>query len=319
MKKVTFILLLISEISFGQVPDPIPNTYVNDLSGKLTTEQLHNLNESILAIEKKSSVQIAIILLDKLPDNLTIEDYALQVGRKWHVGNAANGLVYVAAISQRKQRLEVARNLEHQITDLAALQLTDNIKPYFRSQDYYGGINALLNGIDEKLTPILKEQTALGEAELKKKEDQDVTGWGWVIFWFAIGASLTWIVFIYRRNKAKQIQKSYDDLIKANQPSKGYDYGSGVIAAGVGGITAASAAYLLSKNKERRSSYTPPIIDTDDDTYKRSTYTPPSTSYSSPSSNNDSSYGNWGSGSSDSGSSSSSDSGYSGGGSSNDW
>lgn len=318
MKKITFILLLISVISFGQVPDPIPNTYVNDLSGKLTTEQLHSLNESILAIEKKSSVQIAVILLNKLPDNLTIEDYALQVGRKWHVGNAANGLVYVASISQRKQRLEVARNLEHQITDVAALQLTDNVKPFFRNQDYYGGINALLSGINEKLTPILKEQTALGEAELKKKEDQDATGWGWVILWFVIGASLTWMVFIYRRNKAKQIQKSYDDLIKANQPRSNHDYGAGIIAAGAGGIAAASAAYLLSKSRERRSTYTPPPTTDTDDTYKRSSYTPPSTSYNSPSSN-DSSYGNWGSGSSDSSSSSSSDSGYSGGGSSNDW
>lgn len=315
MKKVIFLLLLIPTLSFGQIPDPKPNTYVNDLSGKLSSEQLHTLNESILAIEKKSSVQIAVVLMDKLPDNMSVEDYSLEIGRKWHVGNAANGLVYVAAISDRKQRLDVARNLEHQITDVAALEITNSIKPFFRNQDYYGGLNQLIKGIDEKLNPIVAEQKQLGAAELQKKEDENASWW-WLIIGAITLSSMALIAYRINIKKQKLLEKEYEDLKKANTPSNNYGLSSIATGVGVGAITGAYTAALLRKREEKRNTYTPPITDTDD-TYTRSSYTPPSTSYSSPSSN-DSSYGNWGSGSSDSGSSSS-DSGYSGGGSSNDW
>lgn len=340
MQKLIFLLLFIPVLSFGQVPDPIPNTYINDLTGKLTADQVHNLNESILAIEKKSSVQIAVILLDNLPASMSIEDYSLEVGRKWHVGNAANGLVYVAAISERKQRLEVARALEYQITDMEAQELTNSVKPFFRQQDYYGGINKLLDGISRQLDPVLKEQLALAKKELDKKNEQSSPVFIWLIWLLGSGGTVT-VLLLRRRKKAREQQQRE----RQDDEQKRAELTELIANLNVPPLHTA-APPLYASTSPTRNTITPVIIAddivrrkqredqdereeeerrrrraSDDSNSSFSSSSSSDSSSSSSSSSNDSSYGNWGSGSSDdsSSSSSSSSSDFSGGGSSNDW
>lgn len=295
-------LLIIPVVCFCQVPDPMPNTYVNDLSGVLSAEQVHTLNEKILAIENKSSVQIAVIVLNKLPDNMAIEDYALEVGKKWHVGNAKNGLVYVAAIDQHKQRLEVAGNLEGDIPDIEALHITDNIKPFFRNKDYYGGIDELLNGINQRIDPVIKQQMALAAAEQEKKNENTKQGFITFFLWLlSLGVAFIFVRFVILRNyfKAKKEKREQEEE-KERQERYSIPINP-LLAAGAG---YAAGSYSRPSNDNYVA---PPSYDSGR-----------SSSGSSSSGSDSSSYGNWGSGSSDSGSSSS-DSGFSGGGSSNDW
>lgn len=293
MKKLLLLLLLLPVLVFAQVPDPLPNTYVNDLATVLNAEQIHNLNEKILSIEKKSSVQIAVILINELPANMEIDQYALEVGRKWHVGNANNELVYVAAINQRKQRLEVAGNLEGDIPDVTTLEITDNVKPFFRNKDYYGGINELLDGINKRVDPVIKEQLKLAAAEQEKKNENTKQGFITFFMWLlSLGVLFVIVRFVFLRNylKAKREKKEADE-----EKERQRDY-SIPLAAGLGGYVAGR--------------YSRPTYNNNDN------YIPPSTNnYSSGSSSSSSSYGSWGSGSSGSDSSS----GFSGGGSSNDW
>lgn len=311
------LLLLLPLFSAAQIPDPKPNTYVNDLAGTLTPAQVQLLNDSILAIEKRSSVQIAVILVDKL-DGISIEDYAIGVGRKWHVGNAANGLVYVVSIQDRKQRLEVARALQFEITDYTAMQLTDQMKPFLREKDYYGGIALLLKGISEKLNPILQQQKALAKAEMDKKNANDANGllWFMVIGVAVIGASV-WLVIYWQRRKEKAEQNEREQRENAQRTE-----------------AHSEIAIINQVNALRRKHKLPPMPVDRIPPY--SPYIPPTPSpviydaplparytRDEPSKSDDSSYGNWGSGSSsgsDSGSSSSdSSSGYDGGGASNDF
>ena len=301
MKKLLLFLLLIPTLLLGQVPDPIPNTYVNDLSKVLSTEQLHNLNEKILNIEKKSSVQIAIILINELPANIEIDQYTLEVGRKWHVGNAKNVLVYVAAINQHKQRLEVANNLQGDIPDIEALHITDNIKPFFRNKDYYGGINELLDGINKRVDPIIKEQLKLAAIEQEKKDENTKQGFFTFFMWLlSFGLLFVLVRFVFLRNyfKAKREEKEAEEERQNNL--------SIPLVAGL-----AAGSYLSRRRDPEPDSYIPPLSTPSNDIGSNS-------DDSSSNSDDSSSYGNWGSGSSDSGSSSS-DSGFSGGGSSNDW
>lgn len=293
--KQLFLLLLLPATLIAQIPDPQPNTYVNDIANALTDYQEQKINELVRQLEKKYSVQLAVVLLADLPANYGIEDYAREIGRKWHVGNARNGLVYVAAINQRKQRLEVAANLEGLIPDAKALHLTDHIKPFFRSKDYAGGLLNMVKEIDELINPEAQEQRKLAEAEKQKMADKEFGVFLTVIFWlFGIGAFILIIAWILYRRKKKS---------KPEEPV----YKPSLIAARYTGSSNYVAPVIVNNESNYSSS--------NNNDYSSGRVSSGSDYGSSSSSSSD--YGNWGSGSSDS--SSSSDSGYSGGGSSNDW
>lgn len=285
-------LLLLPAITLAQIPDPLPNTYVDDLAGVLTTYQVGKINEQVHQLETKYSVQLAIVLVGDLPTNYEIEDYAREIGRKWHVGNARNGLVYVAAINQHKQRLEVAANLEGLIPDITARHLTDNIKPFFRNKDYATGLLNMVKEIDDLINSEAQEQRKLAEEERNKKSDNTLLI-GLLLIVCFIGP---WIiaVWIINRRKKKRITP---------EPK----YSPSTIASRYAGSSNYVAPVIVNNENNYSSGYSK--SDDDDRPSYRS-----SSSDSGSSSNSD--YGNWGSGSSDSGSS---DSGFSGGGSSNDW
>lgn len=309
MKQLLFLLIVLPALCFGQIPEPMPNTYVNDFSGTLKENEVAMLNKIIFEMEKRTSVQIAIVLVNKLPENMEIDQYTLEIGRKWHVGNAHNGLVYVAAIEQRKQRLEVADNLQGDIPDMIAYKITNDIKPFFRNKDYYGGISELLNGISKRVDPVKKEQlwlAAIEQEKINKKNGEIMIA---VLLWLFGGA----IIFLFVRvvvlrnyfNKKRQEREAKEEADRKIRSSAFSDIAWPSVVA----LAAGTAGYMARKRSDKK-----------DEPYTPTPYTPPSDDYTSKrnrsSSDDSSSYGNWGSGSSDD---SSSFSGFSGGGASNDW
>lgn len=151
MKSFLILLLLIPFFSLAQIPDPKPDTYINDYTNHLSRDETYQLNQRILQLEKQTTVQLAVLLIDNLPDNMSLEDYAREVGNKWKVGISHNGLVYVAVLKARRQRLEVARNLEGTITDVAAANIIDELRPFLQQQDYYGAIGQLITQLEQHL------------------------------------------------------------------------------------------------------------------------------------------------------------------------
>lgn len=143
--------LFFSLAATAQVPDPLPDTYVNDHTQLLTPAQIQDLNEQLYQVEQKTSIQVAILLINELPENMAIEDFARKVGNQWKVGNNYNGVVYVAVLGARRQRLEIARNLEGQIPDATAAAIIDQLVPYLRQQDYYQALATLIAQINYHL------------------------------------------------------------------------------------------------------------------------------------------------------------------------
>jgi uncharacterized membrane protein YgcG len=317
--KHLLLLLLLPCVCIAQIPDPKPGTYVNDFTRLLDKAEIDRINIAINEVEKKYSVQIAVVLLNDLPANYNIEDYAREVGRKWHVGNARNGLVYVAAIKQRKQRLEVSANLEGSIPDITAKRLTDNVKPFFRNQAYGSGIMNLIKEINTVLDPVKEEQQQLGAQELSKKQESNILiVAGLVLCVLGVIAGVAFFMERRRRRQEKQLEEIRNKhRAEEREIAKAYReklYAERLKDEKLSKLRQAySAPSKINENKKEQKNkeednYTPPIIPIPD-------VTP---TYKSPKSDDNSSdYGNWGGGSSDT--TSSSDSGFSGGGSSNDW
>jgi uncharacterized protein len=151
MLKLILFILICPLLCIGQIPTPKPDTYVNDFTETLHPYEIQRLNEQLLVLEKESTVQMAVLLIDNLPANMTIEDYARTVGNTWKVGNKYNGLVYVAVLEERKHRLEVARNLEGAMPDITAFQIIESLKPYLREKQYYTALQLLISKVSSHL------------------------------------------------------------------------------------------------------------------------------------------------------------------------
>lgn len=144
-------LLFVSFLSVAQdIPArPNPPRLVNDLANILSPQEEQQLERELVAFDDSTSNQIAIVIVNTLGD-YPIEEYAVKLFREWGVGNKKNnnGVVLLAAIQDRKVRIEVGYGLEGAIPDITANYIIeDDIKPNFRSGDYYEGLSKAAHSI----------------------------------------------------------------------------------------------------------------------------------------------------------------------------
>lgn len=144
-------LLFVSFLSVAQnIPArPNPPRLVNDLANILSPQEEQQLERELVAYDDSTSNQIALVLVNTL-DEYPIEEYATKLFREWGIGNKKNnnGVVLLAAIQDRKVRIEVGYGLEGAIPDITAGHIIENdIKPNFKSGDYYEGLSKAAHSI----------------------------------------------------------------------------------------------------------------------------------------------------------------------------
>jgi uncharacterized protein len=151
--KIAFasVLLFVSLLTSAQnIPArPNPPRLVNDFAGVLSPAEVQQLEAQLVAYDDSTSNQIAIVLVNTLND-YPIEEYALKLFREWGVGNKKtnNGIVILAAIADRKIRIEVGYGLEGAIPDITTNHIIQNdIVPSFRSGDYFDGLSKAAGNI----------------------------------------------------------------------------------------------------------------------------------------------------------------------------
>lgn len=121
-----------------------PTKLVNDYTNTLSAAQLAQLEQKLVAFDDSSSTQIAIAVLKSVGD-YDINEYTLELGRKWGVGQAGknNGIMIVVAVGDRKISIQTGYGLEGVLPDIYAKRIIENeIKPHFKSGDYFSGLNA---------------------------------------------------------------------------------------------------------------------------------------------------------------------------------
>ncbi|MEO6523260.1 MAG: TPM domain-containing protein [Mucilaginibacter sp.] len=207
-------LIFISTFAFSQIPEPLKDTYVNDFAHVLSPAQVSSLNQSIAGIEKASGVQFAIILINNLPKDNTIEDYTLLISRKWHVGNNKNGLVYVAAIQQHKQRLEKASGLDTIFTSQKSDEILSAIKPSFKSKDYYGGLQVLIGQVGTTLSGVSTQPEQQTQAVQTQQQQPEQAGQpndssdAITIFGFIAASVLILIIWVAIRSSIRRNRRN---------------------------------------------------------------------------------------------------------------
>ena len=192
MKKIPLFLFLLFSVCLNAQKDNVvpkkPATsegLVLDQTNTLTPEQQAALEQKLIAYDKSTSNQIAIVIIPSLNGN-SLEDVSLQILRTWGVGGQAdkdNGIVLLVVKNDRKVRIEVGYGLEGAVTDYTASSIIQNtIRPNFKNGDYYRG---LTEAVDEIMKAAEGRYTA-PEGYGKKKGLKP-----WQIFLFVI---IIWII-----------------------------------------------------------------------------------------------------------------------------
>jgi len=128
---------------------PSPPELVNDYTKTLTAQQEAALEAKLVQYDDSTSNQIAVVIVEST-DNYSIEDAAIELGRKWGVGNKEfnNGIVVLVAKGDRKVTIQAGYGLEGAISDLIAKSIIDNeITPNFKQGNYYRGLDEATDNI----------------------------------------------------------------------------------------------------------------------------------------------------------------------------
>lgn len=128
---------------------------INDRAGVLDRDDVQRLEAKALAYRDSTGNEIGVLIVPTLDDR-SVEDYAHDIFAAWGIGkkDKDNGVLFLAAIEERKARIEVGYGLEAELTDLECGRLVNRDSPmaqHFRQGDYAGGVDAVLDGIAQAI------------------------------------------------------------------------------------------------------------------------------------------------------------------------
>lgn len=140
---VLIISVLLSVSSFAvKLPEPTNDFFVNDFAGVISEEdksELMKIGENLFV---KTGAQVVVVTVETL-DGADVSEYALELGRKWGVGDKEenNGVVLLLSVSERKVTIQVGYGLEGRLTDGKTGRILDKYAiPYLKNNDFSTGI-----------------------------------------------------------------------------------------------------------------------------------------------------------------------------------
>jgi uncharacterized protein len=138
------VLLLLVSSAWALVGVPKLSSRVTDMTGTLSIEQTSALENKLAEFERRKGSQIAVLMIASTqPED--IAEYGIKVADLWQVGRNSvdDGIILIIAKDDRKLRLEVGYGLEGVVPDAVAKRIiAETITPFFKKDDYAGGIDA---------------------------------------------------------------------------------------------------------------------------------------------------------------------------------
>lgn len=151
LRKLSFTALLLCSciFLFAQKFPEKSGTLVTDFTGTLSSDQQQSLENKLVAFNDSTSTQIAVVLIKSVGD-YDISEYAVNLGRKWGIGQKGknNGILMLIAVGDRKVTIQTGYGAEGAVPDVIAHDIIeDDIKPQFKAGNYYAGIDAGTNSL----------------------------------------------------------------------------------------------------------------------------------------------------------------------------
>ena len=144
---LSFVFLFFFSAGSGAIPAkasefPHPVGSINDFASIVDSNTTYTLVSALRLFNKQTGIQIAVVTVKSTGD-LGIDEYANKLFQTWGIGvkGLDNGVMLIAAMKERKIRIEVGYGLEPGLTDeQAGSIIRDDIVPAFKSGHYSRGI-----------------------------------------------------------------------------------------------------------------------------------------------------------------------------------
>ena len=172
-----------------------PQGYVSDFAGVLPATQRAELETFLADLDRQTGVEIAVVAVPSL-DGGEVDDFTNRLFQKWRIGKKGkdNGVMILAAIQDRKARIEVGYGLESVLPDAVAGRiLREQMFPLFKQGRYADGLATAAQEVariasGEASAPVATKPMGLA--------DHFSSALSWIFFvgWFVW--FLGWLVFM---------------------------------------------------------------------------------------------------------------------------
>lgn len=133
---------------------PKEQTSLYDYINLLSSSEKNNLEQKLIRYSDTTSTQIVVAIIGSTKGE-NINYLGAQWGQKWGIGQAKedNGVLILLAKDDRRIAINTGYGVEHLLTDAMSKRIIErDIIPYFKNNDYPGGLNRGVDAIFEVLT-----------------------------------------------------------------------------------------------------------------------------------------------------------------------
>lgn len=184
---LTMTLLATTAFAFTAPPAPANGWYVLDQTGRMTADQIDQLNHKVKRVSDATHNEFAVVLLQSL-DGDTIEDAAYGIFNSWGIGKHGldNGILIVLSLKDHKSRIETGKGVGGEITDLQSKAILDGMRPQLRAGNFYGAFDQALDQVSSLLES-RANQTATPKVQPSSDQTPVDDGIGLIILFIAVG------------------------------------------------------------------------------------------------------------------------------------
>ena len=143
-------LIGLAQYDIPEKPEFQTSVYDDDIK-LLSASEKSNLEQKLIRYSDSTSTQIVVAIISSTKGEY-INYLGAQWGEKWGIGQADkdNGIFILLAKDDRKINISTGKGVEHMLTDAMSKRIIDrDVIPYFKQNDYYGGLNRATDAIFE--------------------------------------------------------------------------------------------------------------------------------------------------------------------------
>lgn len=117
---------------------PAPTGYVNDFAHVLSPATISSVDNLCLQVDRRAHAQIAVVTINTLDNDQSIEEFATELEEKWKVGpkGTDRGILMILVMHPRRGRIEVGYGLEGILNDAKVGDIGRSMVPAAQQGDY---------------------------------------------------------------------------------------------------------------------------------------------------------------------------------------
>lgn len=135
-----------------------PEGLLNDFGNYFDESLRQEIESDLESFRSNKNIDFAVVVV-RSTEGQSIDDFSLQLARKWKVGAAKGGILLLIAVEDRGWRIQIDRTLEKSLTSEQVKKIGDKMIPALKEKNYAEAIKRCIQGMTDELGTSLKRHT----------------------------------------------------------------------------------------------------------------------------------------------------------------